>query len=121
MAWNSSASSALTEGPEFSAFVLGFWAEMFTGGSAVCVAASPAWRFFGGAFGKKATFDRSKAQRGVQLFSATPRSERFVSSPRSMEYRVRRHRRRHADDGAVYRDQGGEPRLPALLPHGRFL
>ena len=43
----------------------------------------------------------------------------------SVRLRVRPARRgrgpRHADDGAIYRDQGRQSGLPAVLPDGRFL
>ena len=57
-------------------------------------------------------------QAGRSSFSRTAVLNEAVTIPGQLD---RRARRRHADDGAVYRDQGGKPGLPAILSHGRFL
>ena len=59
-----------------------------------------------------------KRQAGSSCFSRDPDFERNALTLRRME---RRAGHGDADDGAVYRDQGGQPGFAAVLSHGRLL
>ena len=60
---------------------------------------------------------RTSALRARRRFASLTIDGRLQSQP---EFRERR-RAPHADDGAIFRDQGGQSRLLVVLPDGRFL
>ena len=73
--------------------------------------------------GLRLHFGRCKppTRRDAALFAATEAIQLNDETPIASNAQHCASRRRDADDGAVYRDQGGEPGFAAVLPHGRFL
>ena len=71
--------------------------------------------------GLRLHFGTVNSQAGRNAVLRDGRERRDALQHRSCHAGADRHRRRDADDGAVHRDQDGEPRYAALLPHGRLL